>query len=281
MSTNELNSLPQLMTLSQWQTCENKARQTVLSSLQPPKIQTFEARQVSQYPKWLVSGVIGALGVVLLGAFVISAGKQLVSYDSILSHLATSTRLSALWVTVGLIAGVLLSEVGALVFSIAAAIFGQGTHQKAFRISAFVSAGIAILGNVAVTASYQYDGLFMTALAWVLTFAAPGIVLVVALAGERLILNQLEHRSAAIADYKIACQQHENWQAQPESHPDYPLALRRFWLETYRRKGADWLENPEIISRIYNRDMVIYAANFAQLPLAGQTPSLTDGQQNN
>jgi hypothetical protein len=261
--------LPSILTLAQWQKAELSARQAVKSSLQPPQIETYIDAHVSRYPRKLVAGVVLMLALVILGAFIISAGKQLISYDSILGHLAEHTRLSPLWVAVSLIAGVLLSEVGAVLFSLAGAIFGEGPHRKVFRAFAFMCGFLAILANVAVTASYDYGSPVMTVLAWFMTFFVPSIVLVGALVGERLILEQLDKRSSATVDYEIARREYAAYISIPEKHPDYASYLRRYWLETYRRglkDSAAILDNPEIVSRLYARDLAFYSPNFTMPP---------------
>lgn len=274
-------TLPAIMTLAQWQKAEVSAKQAVVNSLRPPQIENYINDRVSRYPRWLTWGAIGVVFIIGLGAFIISAGKQIVAYDTILSHLATYSRLSPLWVSVSLMAGILLSEVGAFGFSLASAVF----NSRLLRGAAIASAMLAMLANIAVTSSYDYGSAIMTVLAWFMTLFVPAVVLVGAYVGERLILEQLDKRNAAMVDYEVARRQHTTLISYPEQHPEFAGHLRRYWLETYRRAmrdDADQLSDPQVVNLLAMRDFTYYGASLPNFSLLADTasdkPALTTGE---
>ncbi len=263
---NQLQTLPAVMTLAQWQKAELAAKQAVKSNLKPPQISSYVDAQISKHPRRLVMAVVTMLVVIIAGSFLVSAGKQIVAYDTILAHLASYSRLSASWVSISLIAAVLLSEVGAFCFSLAGAMFGSRT----LRVAALLSASLAILANVAVTASYDYGSVLMTLLAWFITLFVPVVVLIGAFAGEKFVLEYLDRRERAKVEYEVARREYASAISYPERHPEYPSYLRRYWLETYRKmlkSEATILDNPETVNQMMARDFTFYMApNFLQPP---------------
>jgi hypothetical protein len=263
-----------LLTLGQWTRIETAAKQAVKDNLQPPQASDFLAGRMSRFPRWLTLMAVGGLLTVITGAFVISIGKQFDSYDTIYGYLGTHARLSPFWVSLVLLAGVLLTEIGAALFTLAPAVFGDA-HKRKFYAAAGISGGLAVFANVAATYGHEFPNLAIAALAWLLTLFAPMVVLIGALFGERLIIEQLERRNQAAVEFEVARREYAALVSHPEQSPAYPGYLRRYWLETYRRllkDNAPILDNPEVVNQLMARDFSHYVApNFT---IAGQDTNL-------
>ncbi len=275
-------ALPAILTLAQWNSAESAAKKAVRASSRPPRIEDFQDRQPGKYGKRFSLGVTLALAAIILSAFIVSVGKQLVSLDAVYGYLATARRLSELWVSLALVAGVMFAEISAFVFMLAPA-FWDGAHKRIFLGAAVICAGIAVLGNVAATYGHDFGTPVTALFAWVVTLFAPGIVLVGTLMGERMVLEYFKSRSRTAVEFEMAQRQFTELDMHPEKHPDYPTYLRRYWLESYRKAlkaDAALLTDPELVNQMMVRDWTFYAPpNFSQPSLGADTkPALTSGE---
>lgn len=288
-----------------WEAAQKQARDMIRSRYPEPQRRQFEARVYSKYPNWLTA-VMG-LGLAILGvsAFIISAGKMIVSADMTLAPVVRdSMRLSAGWLDTVIILSLIFGEVGTALFSLAAAIFSSGKVRVwrfefspapiIFRTSALICAALAIAGNVGVSATHWADFQSVALFGWGLTILPPAIVIVVSLLGEKMVLAALETRAAADNRYQAAIAEWETIVSKPEDHPDYKAALymaildRLMSISTANRKKIETAveANPMIRKDLVERELgrhswtqfVIDSPNFTQPPaMAGDHPALSAG----
>lgn len=279
MNENQTINLPAIMSLSQWQAAERKAGEDVCRAVHPPQERDFTAASFSKYPRWLSTGMGIVLILVASGAFWISAGKQIVASDMAMGYLTDSSRLSASYVSIAIVCGLLFGELGTFLFGLASAIYDGQAVKMVFRVAALVCAAFAVISNVTVTALHVHQQQDIAAYVWFITVAAPVLVLALSLALERQVLAVLDERAKAATEFEIARRAFDGWRLNPASHPDYQRYLCLRVMEVYRRKlgtGNTILNEPEIIQAVFIRDVTVYGAlpNFTQLPSGSTTPAL-------
>ena len=197
---------PPPLTRSQWLACEDKARSAVIASIPKPEKAQFEVEHFAAYPRWLTIALTIGLLVVAVGALYVSAGKQLAAGDIVLKSVLTHTdRVNEFWVSTGLIVLVVMGEIGALTFGLSAGLLAQTrTAKRVFRAFMVMSAAIALLANISMTASYPQNEVIV--FQWFITILAPSLVLGVGFVFENLLMQELEKRAARIRAFNDAVQ---------------------------------------------------------------------------
>jgi len=197
---------PPPLTRSQWLDCEDKARSAVIASIPKPEKAQFEVENFAAYPRWLTLALTIGLLIVAAGALYVSAGKQLAAGDIVLKSVLTHTdRVNEFWVSTGLIVLVVMGEIGALTFGLSAGLLAQTrTAKRVFRAFMVMSAAIALLANISMTASYPQNEVIV--FQWFITILAPSLVLGVGFVFENLLMQELEKRAARIKAFNDAVQ---------------------------------------------------------------------------
>lgn len=221
---------------SQYLAVLDRASEKVRSQIRPPLKKNYQAESVSIYPRWYLAGIITVLLMVLTFSFVISAGKQAAAMGLILDPLPGKfSHLSALWSNLSIAFMLALSELGTVLFLVAAGTLGRTVEpvrigslcfnplKWSFRFFAVLCAAYAIVSNTTITALDLVQSAVV--LQWLVTLGIPSIVLGLGMMLERMIVDALDARSEAQAYYKKAYQDYEMFVADPTLHPNYPVVL--------------------------------------------------------
>jgi len=227
ISTNELISQLVPLTTARWETARTRAEELVRGRIKAPLKAQFTVTD-SEYPQSLIVAVLALMVIVAMAAFYISAGKEIMAGDMISAILATaSVRISPAYVSGVLVAILLLGECGALLFGLAARIFGQRRIVLVFlRVCQGGCVLIAMMSNATVTLAYPVVAAMV--FDWFITLAAPALVIGIGLIIEELIASWLLVRQQAIDNYNRAM---ANWRQavdDPAKHPDF----NRIWGES-------------------------------------------------
>ena len=218
----------------QWLEAVKAAKDEIKAGAEQPRLDEFLRASAPRYPAWLtkLTGVL--LAFIAGGALFVSAGKQLAAADVVLTNVADhSARVSAFWVSVGLIVLLLVGEVGALVFSLSASIFGRSAGaRRVLRAFAYASASIALVANVSMTLAYPTQDVWLFQI--LVTVLPPSFVLGVGLTAENMLMQYLEARAAAVERFELAMARFQAAQTDPEKHPDYWQVLPRHVIQAVR-----------------------------------------------
>lgn len=290
------------LTNIQWEKALAKAKEVIGNrQISEPNRADFFQRE-SDYPPLLVNTVLVLLALVAAAAFFISAGKQVVAFDVISDplHVRYSGRISQSYIDVIVIAALLLSEAGVILFGLASNIFTADRSRqrilRAFQVACMV---IALSANISVTA--QNLAADMPVFDWLVTFLAPIIVIGVGLVIEQLAHRWIIQRVRAVSDYNTALMDYKQVSAHPEKHPEWGAVWGAEILDALIRASAsNRLLIEELIAidptcrrEIVTREWARHQWSFdpeqlskspqvaAQLPVSGQPqlPPSTSGQQ--
>ena len=230
MESNALQTTPDVsyLTYPAWAKVKEGALDALRHDLSEPTLDQFMQARISRYPTPLVIGAIVAMVLIASFAFIISAGKELVVADRVLSSIPEQYGVALWWQHLAMIAILLLGEIGALSFALASSLFAQQSAvQVGLRIASVVSACLALLGNITLTALDPHPGEIV--FAWTITLFPPLTVLAVGLVGERMLLEYLIGREQAISDYQAARQRRELRVLNAPAEPTYRNALVSLW----------------------------------------------------
>lgn len=221
----EVTPLPfdQAPTLSRelFDKAELDAKQKIINLIPKPNLKEEMAQTEPEYPGWATIGMFVLLGVIAIGCFIISAGKQLTAAHMVLDDFkkVAAGQVGDGWVLAGLISFLGVSEIGALAFSFGASMYGKGV----LRWIAVVCAGLAVIANVVMTIMHPLESTDVTARAfqWIETLLFPSLVLAVGYAGELALLKYFELRKEAVAKLNAKREQWDKNTKNPEKHEDY------------------------------------------------------------
>ncbi len=156
-----------------------------------------------------------------------------------------SDRLSSGWADLAIVQALLLGELGAILFSLAAGIFqGAPFHvgrfcirptKWIFRAAAVICAGFALLANITITALHTQDLASLPVYGWFMAVVPPVVVLFVGLFIEHLLLTFLEARTSAKEAYDRAYDEWNRIQREPESHPEFRAIWNQEILDQLRK----------------------------------------------
>lgn len=236
------------LTTAKWDAAIEYARNVTLQGNHEPNREMFKPKP-NKYPRWVTMPLLLGLVVILFAAWWVSAGKQILVVDDFLAPLLASDtrgRISQMWANISIIATLLLGEVGTLTFSLIAAIFpgeriGNSRvylNELIFRIAATISAGIALISNITLTALHTEELRGQIVFAWTFTIVTPLAVLVVGYALERMMLGSLESKAEALDHYNIAYAHYLAIADDPTKSPLYIDHLRRAVLDQLRSISA-------------------------------------------
>lgn len=228
---------------SQWNECIDLAVIEARSQHPLPKLDDFLNSVVPEYPEWVTKRLTILLFLVAIGALVVSAGKQFETADMVLSRVTDATiRVSQFWQSTSLIVLLGVGELGSLLFSLAAGIFGAESkaNKVVFRSFQILSAIIAIGGNIASTALHTIPEIWLYQ--WFLTLFLPTLVLGLGLFLEHLLLSGLQHRAKATLAYNIAVEKFKTFNDTIHTTGEYLDALARYVLNKLQEIQANQLK---------------------------------------
>jgi hypothetical protein len=218
---NEISPLK----VERWEAAHTLACEQIRTDAPEPLFEHYVRGMVSKYPPIVIKGLVAALLVLALGALFVSAGKQMIATDFVLSDLVQYGRVGSTWVDMSLLVTLLLGEIGALTFGLGAAIFSGRVGKVIFRTAAIGSASLAVFSNITVTAIHPIPQAIVYQV--LLTIGPPILVLAIGYFFERLLLSTLEARGTARQEWQT---DHDAWemvQRAPKTHPDYKLIFQR------------------------------------------------------
>jgi hypothetical protein len=299
MSEN-LNNVPlsvdevRHISIESWNNAVDAAKKTVRESIPEPDFNEYLQSNIQELPSWVTKPVFAGLTLLALLALFISAGKQLAAADLVFGDLVHITdRVSPFWVSTTLIAMLLCSELGSLLFGLAAGIFHNRTAQLVFRAFSIASAFLALGANVTITAAHPvHDAVIFQ---WFITIFTPLIVLGVGFAYEHMLLGYLHARVNATHQYKADFEAYRTAQRTPERNPQYKNTLFRNVLNALRdaqpnnkKKLFEFSANTDpdfrrfVFLREYSRHTVTLDVDFDNEgnPVPVQTPQTAQTRLN-
>lgn len=221
--------------------------------------------------------VMLALIVVALGAFYLSAAKEIVAVEAILTGMVNqSGRLGMSYVAPAILAVFALSEIGVLLFGVAA----DGDHPKPVRVilrGFQVACVVVALGaNISVTLAYPAPS--MQAFDWLITIIAPVAVIGVGLILEQQIISLARRRREAMTAYKAAMAAYDAQVADPQAHKDW----RQVWgdcivdeilkASKYNTETLPGLidEDPSIKTRLFRREVARHSTDYSLIAVESE-----------
>lgn len=222
---------------TRWERALKNAKAIVISRVQKQEFQKPERdtyfKRESKYPPILIGIVLVLLVMVALAAFLISAGKQVVAFDIVSRFLVDKygVRISERYIDTIVVAALMLSEAGVILFGLAANIFSSnGRTTSTFRLFQLFCTVITLLANISVTALNL--AMEMPVFDGAVTLIPPLLVIGIGWIMEQMahtwILMRLESIKAyetAIAEYTKAVETEEAryklLTQEPTKHPEW------------------------------------------------------------
>ena len=247
-NSNQTNLKFPILSADRYGAVEEKARQRVRERIRKPEFSMFAEGSISSRPKWLIYSIMTLLFIVMAGAFVFSAGKQVAVISMLIDELPGQyQRLSTTWATLAVGSTLLVSEFGSVLFMVSAGVFGGekvnfwrfavSPYAMLFGVFAIACASLALICNVAVAAIDTPAS--VSAVSWFTSVLIPSIVLGIGVILERIILGDIERRDAQRINYGVALKQYQLAIADPTSDPDYGLVLTPLVFEEIMRLKRD------------------------------------------
>src|SRR5258708_23455069 len=149
-----------ILTAERYQDATNRAKALIRERVEAPQWASFERKGTHIYPRWFTGLILAALVAVMVFSFTISAGKQIASASMLFDPLPDKfSHLSMLWSSTSIAFMLLLSELGAVLFLIAAGTIAQDAPRWKginlvswmFRGFAGLCAAYAVVSNGSVT----------------------------------------------------------------------------------------------------------------------------------
>lgn len=234
-----MNNIPlrfPILPAGQYLTVLDATSHQVRSRLMKPVWGQFDTKGVSPYPRWFMALILVSLIAVLIFSFFVSAGKQVAAMGLLLDHLPDKFgHLSPFWANASIAFTLFLSELGTVLFLVAAGTLGaRGSKVKVGRHSinpgriilscfAGLCATYAIVANTTITALDMIREAIV--LQWLVAIGVPTIVLGLGMILERMIVEHLKSGSDARLRYEQAQSEYEAYHADPTTHPAYPMIL--------------------------------------------------------
>lgn len=225
-----IDRLPQVnfLKFDKWQEVKQTALRHLENEIPEPTRQDFAQATISRYPKEMVWMAAVSMALLAGFAFIVSAGKELVVADRVLSSLSRDFGVVLWWQHLAMVALLLVGEIGALCFALASSMFSRKRFiQVIFRVASICCASVALIGNATLAGldPHPMEGVFEFAV----TFLPPLIVLVVGLVGEQMLLEYLEDRLSIDEAYQAARYERIVRLKSPLKEPTYRNALVAIW----------------------------------------------------
>lgn len=233
-----------------WEDARSRAEAVITGRISTPLRSQFRAAD-SQYPPQLIGVVVALMIAVALAAFYISAGKEIAVVDTVMRGLVVDyARLTLAYVEIAILAALMLSEFGALLFGLGSRVLAtRRALSRVMRAFQFTCVSIAILGNITITMAHPVVEAFV--FDWFLTLAAPVLVIGIGLIVEELLATWLIARQEAIAKYNAALKIWQQATANPETHPDFYSVWGEEILDQLNRRSA---HNKKLIAELLDAD---------------------------
>ncbi len=234
----DLSHVPQLST-ERWQQAHEQAIKVIRASVQPPDRQHYISQRITNAHGPLFYLMLFA---VMLAAFWISAGKQIIGAASLIDPLTSQARLSAGWGDWAIALTLAFGELGSLVFMIAVGSAANVTKQRVFLSFALLCAAVALIANISVTASHVNQEYL--AFDILLTVLPPLTVLGVGLILEDDLMKSSRQKAQHEAAYQSAREEFERVQTDPESAPNFKKVWAKAVYNELRhyKRDREWIE---------------------------------------
>ncbi len=292
--TNQVQIHFPLLNHERYLAAQDRAIGAIRSRAQAPDWEHFKHTAVRAHPKWFTGAILVSLALVLIFSFTISAGKQVAANALIFDNLPDKfNHLSPLWASTSIAFMLLLSEVGSILFLIAAGTIGshaptwRGVNLTAwaFRLFALLCAAYAVTSNVSVTLLDPVKAVGV--LQWMISIGVPITVLGLGILLERLTVDGLQAANKRKVAFDEAQRDYQALIASPEKHTAYPAILAdQIWQELLRLKATREIVEPLYESDPRRKKWIVKAEYQAQAELnnfdleAGDMPSfLSLGQE--
>lgn len=246
-----------LLSTERYLNAQQAAKDAVKKRIRKPEERDFKTATVSHYPNWFIYGVIGALIVVMIASFWVSAGKQVAASGLMFDHLPGEfSHLTDTWSNGSIISMLILSEIGSILFLVSSGTIAlsapkatvrrwvdeQGNEhewavnitQWVLRLFAFVCAGYAILSNITITVLDPLDSV-TSWLQWTVSIFMPVTVLGLGILLERIVIEQLRSSADCQRRYQVAMINYQAALEAPQNHEYYPSLLMDALFDEIRR----------------------------------------------
>jgi hypothetical protein len=227
-----------LLTTERYLNAQQAAREAVRKRLkdEEPKQDQFTSDTQSRFSPRFIKTVWSGLIATLIASFWISAGKQVAAAGLVFDPLPGEyPHLSEFWSQLSIIATLILSEVGAILFLVSAGtiahtapiatIWGRQVNvtQLVLRTFAFACAGYAILSNITITILHPQQQ--VAVVQWFISIVIPLIVLGLGILVERIVIEGMRVTAERKRLYDAAMYQYRAVVAEPDKHEYYPSVL--------------------------------------------------------
>ncbi len=248
-----------LLTTDRYIGVETTAKEAIKKRIPVPSPEQFEPDVPSRYSKRFINSVLGALAVTLIASFWISAGKQVAAAGLVFDPLPSEyTHLSEFWSQLSIIATLILSEIGAILFLVSAGTIAHSAPmttlrgksvnvtQLVLRVFAFACAGYAILSNVTITILHPQQS--VAVVQWFISIVIPLIVLGLGVLLERIVIEGLRTGADRTKRYTQAMNEYRALVAYPDKNEHYPAVLfdaiynELMKTQADRKKLGSWFE---------------------------------------
>lgn len=240
-----------ILSTQAYQDATAKAKALIRERVDAPQWAAFERSATRIHPRWFTGLILGALVAVMVFSFTISAGKQIASASMLFDNMPEKfAHLSTGWAGFSIVFMLLLSELGAVLFLIAAGTIAhdaptwRGINPVAwmFRGFAGLCAAYAVVSNISVTLLDPVPAVGL--LQWLTSIGIPITVLGLGTMLERLVVDALTQRGKQKVEYEIALRDYHALIANPETHIAWGQVLTSVVYEelTRLKKNREQIE---------------------------------------
>lgn len=235
----------------------------------------------SEYPQWVLVGVVVLCIVVLIAAFIPSAYRMYVAGEKVFCNAFgefTQDEPVEDWICASVgISTVLMAEIGQTVALLAIAVLGtsvvdDASYQKTTRTSNRIFWGVALMttlvayiGNLHVAQPWNHAAEFYGLFPWILDLFPPTLVIGIMYALKELVLYLIRRQYTYKMQVRIAYQKrdeqiesdrHERsrYLMEPETHPQwlrtYSLALKEALMTANGRQKGERSDSKSVQARL-------------------------------
>jgi hypothetical protein len=227
------------LTTIKWENARMKAEKIVKSRIAEPQRSAYRNVE-SKWPRQLVISVGGMILMVMFAAFYVSAIREIEIANAVLHDAVATISILA------------MAEIGALLFGLATRVLES--NKRMLRAFQLVCIMIALTANVTVAVSKPIpDALVFD---WLITLAAPMLVLGIGLIIEGMLTDWILNRQQTIARFEADYRAYEQMIANISSHPEF----NSVWAQTILDELiAASKNNREVITELVEADPEVRA----------------------
>lgn len=227
-----------LLTAEAYQAVKDGAKSFAIGQLPAPVKEIHSAGFLAQYPRQFKRLVVALLVLVIVVSFPVSSGKQTASILLTLKDIVPVIPLGNVWLILAVIAGLVLSEAGAILFMLIAVPLSVGRPivRAGFRFYAIWCAALSIVGNILISAQHTNNLDWLGSIyLWMSTLIYPALVLGIGMVLESGFSQSIHDHAQTEAKYLEALTAYQKQLADYESLPDYKSSFVSGLLVALRR----------------------------------------------